>query len=329
MQNELGKLPPPPRLMTAFMAGFDAIANHVTIIALPVLVDLFLWLGPHLKLDRFFEPWLVRLQEFNIPVGSVSAADLESARQTWMELITRLNLFSILRTFPVGPASLMSLRMPVETPLGTPLTLQPTSFFAVAGWGLLIVLVGWIVGSLYFYAVSGVALDLPRRSMFLPMLQVVLLSLVWIAALIVISIPLLFIFTLLNLISPVIAQGALILVAMLALWLILPVFFSPHGIFIGSQGAFSAIRSSLKMVRYTLPTSGLFLMGFILISQGLDFLWRTPPEMSWWTLVGIAGHAFISTALLAASFVYYRDVNAWLTAILDQLKKQKPASVNV
>ena len=121
----------------------------------------------------------------------------------------------------------------------------------------------------------------------------------------------------------------MILLALLALWLILPVFFSPHGIFAGRQDAFSAIRNSLKMIRYTLPTSGLFLMGFILIGQGLDFLWRTPLEISWWTLVGITGHAFISTALLAASFVYYHDVNAWLTAILEQIKGQKPAPVKI
>jgi hypothetical protein len=39
-------------------------------------------------------------------------------------------------------------------------------------------------------------------------------------------------------------------------------------------------------------------------------------------LVGIIGHAFISTALLAASFVYYRDINAWLKIVFDQLQRQ-------
>jgi hypothetical protein len=69
-------------------------------------------------------------------------------------------------------------------------------------------------------------------------------------------------------------------------------------------------------------------MGVILLGQGLDFLWRTPPETSWWTLIGIAGHAFVSTALLAASFVYYRDVNAWLAAVMEQMK-QRAASMKM
>jgi hypothetical protein len=306
--------------MSAFTAGFDSIANHITLIALPVIVDLFLWLGPHLKLSRFLQPFFDSMQAYNVQTGSFSPEELTAVQQVWMDFIGRFNLFSILRTFPIGPSSLMSLSMPVETPLGSPLEIRPGSILIVAGWGLLILLVGWILGSLYFHGVSKVALSLPSRSLFPHMLQAALLSLFWLVALAVIGLPALFIFALLSQVVPAIAQGALFLVAMVALWLVLPVFFSPHGIFTRQQDAMSAIRSSLQMIRYTLPTSGLFLMGFIIISQGLAFLWRTPAQDSWWTLVGIAGHAFITTALLAASFVYYRDVNAWLTSVMEKLK---------
>jgi hypothetical protein len=54
----------------------------------------------------------------------------------------------------------------------------------------------------------------------------------------------------------------------------------------------------------------------------MNFLWNTPSDNSWWMLVGIAGHAFVSTALLAASFIYYRDINAWLSAVLEQLQNR-------
>jgi hypothetical protein len=40
-------------------------------------------------------------------------------------------------------------------------------------------------------------------------------------------------------------------------------------------------------------------------------------------VVGIAGHAFITTALLSASFVYYHDMNAWLRLVLSQIQQQK------
>jgi hypothetical protein len=38
------------------------------------------------------------------------------------------------------------------------------------------------------------------------------------------------------------------------------------------------------------------------------------------TLIGIGGHAFITTGLLAASFIYYRDMSAWLQTVFEQLR---------
>jgi hypothetical protein len=102
----------------------------------------------------------------------------------------------------------------------------------------------------------------------------------------------------------------------------MPVFFSVHGIFALHLNAFRSILGSLRMVRFTLPNTGLFLLVFVIINTGMNFLWNTPSENSWWMLVGIAGHAFVSTALLAASFIYYRDINVWLAAVLSQLQKQ-------
>ena len=44
------------------------------------------------------------------------------------------------------------------------------------------------------------------------------------------------------------------------------------------------------------------------------------PEDSWMTLLGIFGHSFVTTALLASSFVYYRDMTAWLQAVIEKLR---------
>jgi len=57
----------------------------------------------------------------------------------------------------------------------------------------------------------------------------------------------------------------------------------------------------------------------------LNYLWKVPPSDSWMTLVGIAGHAFITTAILAASFVYYRDMNVWLQTVFEQWQKTRTA----
>jgi hypothetical protein len=61
----------------------------------------------------------------------------------------------------------------------------------------------------------------------------------------------------------------------------------------------------------------------VILSQGLTYLWSVPPSDSWMTLVGIAGHAFITTAVLAASFVYYRDMNVWLQTVFEKWQKAR------
>jgi hypothetical protein len=73
----------------------------------------------------------------------------------------------------------------------------------------------------------------------------------------------------------------------------------------------------------TLPTTSLFVLAVLVTSEGLDYLWRVPPETSWLTLVGVSGHAFITSALLAASFFYYRDADLWTQETLRMIKSQR------
>jgi hypothetical protein len=67
----------------------------------------------------------------------------------------------------------------------------------------------------------------------------------------------------------------------------------------------------------------LFVICWFLLSTGLNYLWSVPTADSWMTLVGIGGHAFITTALLSASFVYYRDMNAWLQTVFERLQQKQ------
>jgi hypothetical protein len=98
----------------------------------------------------------------------------------------------------------------------------------------------------------------------------------------------------------------------LLIWLLLPLVFSPHGIFINQRKMWASVRDGVHLVRLTLPTTGLLILIIVVISEGLDTLWRVPPETSWLSLVGLVGHAFVTTGLLATTFVYYRDTDRWI-----------------
>jgi hypothetical protein len=80
------------------------------------------------------------------------------------------------------------------------------------------------------------------------------------------------------------------------------------------------MMSSIQLTRFTLPTSSLFVLTVFLLSYGLSFLWRIPSLDSWMTLLGIFGHSFVTTALLAASFIYYRDMSLWVQAVMERLR---------
>jgi hypothetical protein len=321
METEPRKLPPPPGLIASLVRGFDSVANHILVILPPVLLDLFIWLGPHLRLKSFLQPFLEQLPTVAKSFPA-SFPDLAVIQQAWTLFMNQFNLFIILRTFPVGATSLLSFQMPGQTPLGAPVSLDAGSFSGIIGWALLLVLLGWLVGALYYYWISVVTIKPEALSLWKSIQQTTFLSIIWLGLLFVLGLPAFLVVSVIAFFSPLLGQIMLFVAALLLIWLAMPVFFSVHGIFALHLDAFRSILGSLRMVRFTLPNTGLFLLAFVLINTGLNFLWNTPSQSSWWMLVGIAGHAFVSTALLAASFIYYRDINTWLTVVLDLLQKQ-------
>jgi len=81
------------------------------------------------------------------------------------------------------------------------------------------------------------------------------------------------------------------------------------------------MKDSIRIIKLTLPTTSLFLLSAVVLSEGLNILWNVPPEGSWWFLVGIVGHAFVTTGLFAASFIYYQEADHWSKSFIQEVKK--------
>lgn len=327
--EKIETLPPPPGVVGSLRAGFDAIAANLTVILFPLALDLMLWLGPRLRVDRILLAAFDEMSEITRLMG-LTLTNPESSLESnalFIEQLQQFNLFSALRTFPIGVFSLMSGTMPNQTPLGVPSAIQVESEFTFLGWIVLLTLIGWLSGGLFFHWVSRVVVDPsqpPENRIGQSVLQTVLLSVLYFILAIVIGTPLLIGLSVVIVINPMLAQGILLVLGLLSIWLIVPAFFTPHGIYMRRQNAFSSIYNSLRMARFTLPTSSLFVLSVLLIAYGLNFLWDIPSPDSWMALVGIIGHAFITTSLLAASFIYYRDMQAWLQVVLDRLQAKLP-----
>jgi hypothetical protein len=326
------ELPPPPGVMGSLRAGFDAVSRHVVLILLPAALDILLWLGPRFSVDSLLTPFLNMIFDETRRTLTSSAEvsrfkEFESLFNQSLEHFNLLSLLSRLRTFPVGVSSLLVRTMPVETPFGLQPVVQISSLPGLIGLALLLIAGGWVLGALYFRWVSGTTLGETAPgtgiSSLWAIIQTLILSGVWLVGLMMFLIPVTLVLTVLTMLSPVLAGAAFFIILALSFWLIVPLFFTPHGIFVRRQNAFYSIFTSLRMARFALPTSGLFVICWFLLSTGLNYLWSVPTADSWMMLVGIGGHAFITTALLSASFVYYRDMNAWLQTVFERLQQKQ------
>jgi hypothetical protein len=318
--------PPPPGIINSLKAGFDAIAAHIHAIFLPLLLNLFFWLGPRLRMDAFFnsiKPDMISIWQ----QSGFSQEEIQKMIDGYEQVLPAVNLFWFVRTLPIGISSLIFPGINEATPLGSPEVLQ-ASALGLIGWSLLLVLIGWVAGSLYFRSVAHIAMAGSEDS-YIGWLratgQGVLLSITFTILTFVIGIPLILILTFILLqLGEFLANIFVLILSLASMWLIVPLFFWPHGLFVKKQNFITAIITSIQMARFTLPTSSMFILTVFLLTAGLNYLWAIPPQNSWMTLFGIFGHAFVTTALLAASFIYYRDMNIWLQKVIDRVRAATP-----
>ncbi len=323
--------PSPPNLVTALLSGFDAISNHAGLILFPIALDLLIWLGPHLSLKSLLKSLFN--QVLSLPgFATTQTADLvKSYREIGHLIAGRINLIVGLRSYPVGVPSLMAGRLPIASPNGSPFYLETNSFIVSTGIWLLVTSVGLVIGSLYYSMVAQAVLigkvqwrraftEWPWNS-----IQVLGLALLLVVGLFLVSLPLSCLISSLSSGGIPLGQCTLILYGGLLMWLIFPLLLSAHGIFVNRNNTLVSIRTGIRLTRLTLPTTGMLFIIILVFSQLLDMLWNIPNETSWLMLIGIAGHAFVGTGLLAATFVYYRDAGQWVQAVLEKVGKASQA----
>jgi hypothetical protein len=319
--SKIENLPPPPGIINSIKVGFDIIAANITAILLPLLLNLFLWLGPRLRMDSLFNS--VKDDVISIwKTSGIPSEDIQRAMDLYENTIPRINLFWIFHTIPIGISNLFLPKGISQTPLGDPATWQ-VSAASLLGWIFFLILFGWIGGGLYFRSVAWLAMaNMDAQPLSVPraIVQTILISIFWGILSVFIGVPVFFVLAVVLQFSAFIANLLVLFLSLASMWVIVPLFFWPHGVFIKQQNVITSILSSVQMMRFTLPTSSLFVLTVFLLTFGLNFLWSIPPEDSWMTLLGIFGHSFVTTALLAGSFIYYRDMNIWLQSVIEKLR---------
>jgi hypothetical protein len=236
-------------------------------------------------------------------------------------------LFTAIRTIPIGVPSLIARYSSLKSPLMENWVIETPSLQAgIAIFGGLLVL-GYFLGSVYFNLLSRFSALEPEKfntqHLFSQFVQSGLLFVILVVVAVLIAIPSLLLLSIFSLINAGLGQFFLMAVILMGMWLLVPLAFTPHAIFTLDQRAFPSMLLSMRMVRFFLPGTGLFVVFSALISEGLNMLWTLPEPDSWLSMLGIGGHAFIVTGLLAASFIYFREGLGWMKFNIQKMNEAK------
>jgi hypothetical protein len=314
-------LPESPNVLKSIRNGFDAITKHLILLIFPIGLDLILWFAPHLRIKTQIEGLILEMEEVSTLLPADFGDVIETSQEIWTIAAERLNLFIAMRSLPVGIFSLFTSILPIKHPLGIPQFWDITQFSSALLISLGLFLSGLILGGLYFSSVRQAALydevkwriifrEWPRVSF-----QSFQLSLFWIIFFLGVLVVGSCIATGISLFSVSLGQVVILIFGIVSFWLVFPLFFSPHGIYSKGDKAWISILTSIRLTNITFFKTGLFILIAILINQGLNMVWQIPPEDSWLMVISVIGHAFVTTGMLAASFVYYQEMLRWMEEI--------------
>ena len=310
---------PPVSVIESLTTGFETVASHLGLILFPMALDVFLWLGPHLSINPIVQKSvdLVKSIRFYDP------ASIERQKMLAEELLPvmgeRTNVFTMLSTAPLGVPSLMAGQLPLALPGGQPVILPLNNELLFLTLALTFALLGLLLGAIYFNMVGSLLRDgdaspaLPQtiRRIITNWANLTAFCLIVGVVIVFVSLPAIIFITLLQLVSPLLGELGLSMWGALVLWVFAYLAFSLHGMVLKGRGVFGSMWDSIRLVQWNLwAVMGLFILIFLL-NWGLGYVWSLPKPDSWLTLAGIAGHAFVSTGLVAATFVFYKDRYRW------------------
>lgn len=323
----------PPRVMEAITAGFNLVSKHLYLLLFPFSLDLFLWLGPKMRIMALMEKNLLQWFDFSEKYLSQTANSviIENGKDQIISFMQTYNLFTALKTFPVGIPALTK-----NTPalINNMAVIELNNYWELFAWLVGLAFVGLFLGIAFFRETSKTVIknDQTKSTSFSFSFQFSnALLLIVLAGCITFAILFMLIFfaSIISLISVPLGQ-LLLMAGMVAIaWITIPALYCCHDIFLHNQVFYKSFLRAYQIMGYhyrypisgqemlfVFPKSIVFTMTALIMYQGLNLIWRIPDPSSWLMVVGIAGHAFISASLLCASFIYFIQLETWQQKIL-------------
>jgi hypothetical protein len=323
--------------------GFQSVHRRWWLLLIPVLLDAFLWIGPQASIETLVPDIVQSLEAYtsslpSSPDGTVDTAEMLDEIQAG--IASRYNGFSALR---VGILGVPSLLMWGGTLLGSSssyemlwviflgmfdmtdvlVSVSDASFVHPPVWQLsnvfvwllsllAITAIGIGIGSVYVTSISSSLEEPSESALFWRRVlrfgaRLVFFWIVRTVALVAVGFPLGMILIVVILLWEPLGLFLAMLVLSLLMWAAFYTIFVVASLAVNDVSIWRAIWNSFNVVlRNFWATFGLFIL-INLIGGGLTILWQQLSKGSLLTFVGIVGNAYIGTALVAASFLFYLD----------------------
>jgi hypothetical protein len=321
----------PTGVIETLSAGYSAVNRHLWILLLPILLDVFLWLGPHVSYSPLVGPAVTQASEWTrqvalgprrAPTNSELLNRLDENRQWIIDHADDVNGLALLSWGPIALPSLGVLPSPND------------ELAFVSGWveglvllvaciGVSLLLGAWFYGSLAA-ASSGARGGPLAAGRGAPRAVIGVLGLVGVelGTMLLLGLPVMLLIGFTAVVSPPVALLGGLLVTAGLLFASVHLFFTIPAIFVSKAGPLAAIQRSVVLVRRHLrPSIGLIGLTWLILA-GMARVWdilATSLQSPYGVALGILGNAYIASGLIAAGMIFYiqRTESTPATAAVD------------
>jgi hypothetical protein len=295
-------------------AGLDAVLRHPWLLLIPVLLDMFLWVGPRLQAPALYGAMEPTLRQMTIEMTSsdtrYAAQELSKAVK---QFFTQFNLFASLSVALIGVPVInggINATLKLVTG-GPPLLWQIGSLDGYLLALLLFTIAGLFISALFWVMLGDYVRGEPwqaarwLRKSFEVWKKLLLMTIIVVGLAILSLFPLSMVMFTLSVLAPGWRHSfrcwrwAWQLVILMCLF--------THGLVLHRMPLSRAVTTSIMIVRANFaPTAGLVLIA-IAVSVGMGLIWEALAADSWLRLIAIAGNAIVGTGLIVASLLFYEN----------------------
>jgi hypothetical protein len=305
-------------VIEAISTGFDMVIRRPWLMVVPIVLDLFLWIGPRLLASSLYDRLTPNLNQLATGLDPNQLSALQDLRLMIQEFFTKFNLFSWLS---VGLFGVPSVNAGIDATAKLVTGAMPQAV-QVAGFGTYFLLliglsaIGLFIAGFFWAMLSGsLRGEAFNAARWLKQGAAVGIKLMMFGALlalgaVLLSVPIWLVMLMLSAVGIGLASLVPALLLMVIVWALFYCAFTAHGLALYQLPVQKAMRLSAVIGRTCfVPT--LSLIGLSLaIYLGLGLIWDSFAVDSWLRVIAIAGHAFIATGLAMASLVYYQNRSA-------------------